>query len=364
MILSNVPLSYRGLVATLAALFGALCVVGRSPAVEPSGNHRIPAGALGYIHVNVGELDESPLFETLSRLNSRVQTEASAFSLSRLGLDLTTLSEVTFLFPSFDTCMRLQGENQPPFVLIATLSEAFQPETFASRMSAELKLTRDADNVLTNGRDKAFFVASDQTIVVGSPSSVDWWLSTRNGRESSRLAASRGAVAGQGQIAAGLDVTQVPSHFLSQLPSPIQSLSKAGALAVAIRLDDGLSIKTCAAFDTEDGARDCSQELRSLVEQGSAYLSVAEAQMKLGLKSPDATTEQALGVLMLLALTREGAAYLDQVQIEQAGGRVYADARLETSTSCLVMLALTGIRSIAKSGDPKFEAGVQELYAQ
>ena len=138
MVLSTVPLSQRGLVATPAALFAVLCAASHLPATEPSDCHQIPAGSLGYVHVQVTELDESPLFDTVRRLQNHIQTEASAFSLSRIGLDATKLSEVTFLFPSFDTCMRLQGDHQPYFVLIATLSEAFQPERFANRLSAEL----------------------------------------------------------------------------------------------------------------------------------------------------------------------------------------------------------------------------------
>jgi hypothetical protein len=361
MILSTVPLSQRGLVATLVALFAAFCVVSHLPATEPSGFHPIPAGSLGYVHVQVTELDESALFDAAGRLQRRVQTEASAFSLSRLGLDVTKLSEVTLLFPSFDICMRLQGEDQPPFVLIATLSEAFQPERFADRLSAELELTRDKNNVLTNGDDLAFFVASDRMVVVGSPTSVAWWLSTRDDRDSSRLAASSAAIAEPGQILAGLDATQVPGFFMNDLPAPIQSLSKATALTIGIRLDDGLSVKACVDFDNEDDAQYCGQELHALLEHGSNYLSVAETQMELGLKDPNASTEECLGFLVGLAYTRQVAAYLDEVQIEQAGGRVHAEARLETSTTSLTLLGLTAIRSIGTNASAEFEPIVEQL---
>jgi hypothetical protein len=360
MILSTLAPRPRGLTATPLALLAILCVVSRSHANEPSDCHRIPAGSAGYVHVRVSEIVEAPQFDAIKRLQSHVRSETTAFSLSRLGLDVTTLSEVTLLFPPYDFVMKRKSEN--PFVLVATLSDAFQPEQFASRLSAQLGLSRDTNNLLTNGRDLAFFVASDHTVALGSPAALNWWLSNRNGRDSSRLAASRAAMEGQGQILAGWDATQIPD-FSRDLPAPLQSLAKASDLAIAIRFDDGLSIRTSVAFDDEGAAKYCSQELQALVEQGSAYLSVAESKMELGLKNPNASTEEAFGAVVGLAFIREGAAHLDQVRIEQAGGRVDAEARLEASTTSLVLASLTAIRTIGRNAEAKFEAVAEQLDA-
>jgi hypothetical protein len=269
-------------------------------------------------------------------------------------LDATKLTELVFLF----------RDHQTPPVLIATMSEAFQPERFANRLASELALTRGANNVLTNGADRAFFVASDHTVVMGSPAAVAWWLAARDDHDSSRLEASRAAMAGQGQILAGFDVTQVPGDLRSQLPAPIQTLSKASEATMSIRLDEGLGINACLVFDDEGDAQRSSQELRHLIDQGRALLSVSGTQMELGLKNPDASTAEGFGALCALALIREGAAHIDQVQIEQAGGQILAEARLDMSTSSLVLLGLTAIRSLGANADAEFESVVEQQAAQ
>lgn len=187
-------------------------------------------------------LGKAPLFDTYRRMLSHVQTEASASSLSRIGLDATKLSELTFLFPSFDAYMRLQGASQTPYVVIATMSEAFEPERFVSRLAAEFGLMPGANNVLTNGNDWALVVASENTVVMGAPAAVTWWLSTRDDHSPSRLAESRADMAGHGQILAGFDATQIPQFLLSQLPAQLQSLSEASVATVGVRFDDGLAV--------------------------------------------------------------------------------------------------------------------------
>jgi len=362
MILSTAPLCRRVFVATLMGLFALFCTATHSPATEPSDHHQIPVGSLGYVHVQVAELYESPLFDTARRLQSRVQTEASAFSLSRFGLDATKLSELTFLFPPSATYIRLQGDHKTPFVLIATMSEPFQPERFANRLAAEWGLTRATNNVLTNSDDRAFFIASDHTVVMGAPAAVDWWLATRDDHDSSRLAASR-TLAGQGQILAGLDATQVPGLLLSQLPAPVQTLSKASVATIGVRLDGGLGIKACLVFDDEGDAQQSSQELHSLIDQGRTFLSVSATKMELSLKNPKAPISEGIGALAALALIREGAAHIDQVHIEQADGQIHAEARLEMSTTSLVML-LTAIRSLGRDANAEFESIVEQQDAQ
>ena len=363
MILSTAPLGSRGFVATLMGLVTVLGAATHLSATEPSDHHQIPAGSLGYAHVQVAELYESPLFDTARRLQSHVQTEASAFSLSRFGLDATKLSELTFLFPPSATYLRLQGDHKTPFVLIATMSEPFQPERFAHRLAAEWGLTRDTNKVLTNGDDRAFFVASDHTVVMGAPAAVDWWLATRDDHDSSRLAASRAALAGQGQILAGLDATQVPTLLLSQLPAPIQTLSKASVATIGVRLDGGLGIKACLVFDDESDAQQSSQELHALIDKGRTFLSVSATKMELSLKNPKAPISEGIGALAALALIREGAAHIDQVHIEQTDGQIHAEARVEMSTTSLVML-LTAIRSLGRDANAEFESIVEQQDAQ
>jgi hypothetical protein len=365
MILStSAQLCRRSFVASPMALVAVLFAATHLTATEPSGQHQIPVGSLGYVHVQVAELHESPLFDTCSKLLSHVQTEASAFSLSRIGLDATKLSELTFLLPSFDTYLQLQGNRQTPFVLIATMSEAFQPERFATRLATEFGLKQGMNTVLTNGNEWAFFVASDHTVVMGSPAAIDWWLSARGNYNPSRLAESRAAMAGQGQILAGCDVTQVPSRLRSQLPAPIQSLSKASVATISVRLDDGLGIKAGLVFDDEGDAQHASQELHFLIDRGRALLSIAATGMEHSLKNPNASVSEGIGALGGLALIREGAAHLDQVHIEQADGRIHAEARLDMPTTSLVMLGLTAIRSIGGDANPQFEPVVEQQAAK
>jgi hypothetical protein len=243
------------------------------------------------------------------------------------------------------------------------MSEPFQPERFANRLTAEWGLTRGTNNVLTNGDDRAFFVASDHTVVMGAPAAVDWWLATRDDHDSSHLAASRAALAGQGQILAGVDATQVPGLLLSQLPAPIQTLSKASVATIGVRLDGGLGIKACLVFDDEGDAQQSSQEIHALIDQGRTFLSVSATKMELSLKNPKAPISEGIGALAALALIREGAAHIDQVHIEQADGQIHAEARLDMSTTSLVML-LTAIRSLGANANAEFESVVEQQAAQ
>jgi hypothetical protein len=346
MIWTTSPLSHRGFVTSSIALIAVIGAASQLPASEPSDHHHIPVGSLGYVHVQVTELDESPLFDTISRLQSHVQVEATAFSLARIGLDATTVSELTFLFPSLDTC-----------VLIATLTEPFERERLYNRLTAGLRLTPGANNMLTNGHDQAIFVASDHTVVMGSPASIDWWLSARNSGTSSRLTASRVAAATQGQILAGFDATQVPKILLAQLPAPIQTLSKASVATGSVTLGDGMGINASLTFDDEVDAERSSQELNALVEQGRASLSALAAKLVLDNKNPNASAKEGLEALAMLALVREGAAHLAQVRIEHANAQVSAEASVDLS---MVLFGLTAIRSVGTHPNTQLQSDFQK----
>jgi hypothetical protein len=52
----------------------------------------------------------------------KAQTEASAFSLPRIGLHATKLSELTFLFPSSAIYIRLQGDHKTRVAPVGVLA--------------------------------------------------------------------------------------------------------------------------------------------------------------------------------------------------------------------------------------------------
>ena len=281
--------------AGLFVLLGvAVGTVQHLQAAEPNNAHSIPPESLAIVQIDVPDLCQSPNFAFLIQAARRVASETSDYSLTKLGIDVTTLTEVTVVVPPVDRIMEASASNRSPVVVAVTFAEPFRADVLMARLEKELDLVAVGNGMYHRADSLALFVASDQTLVAGSPTSLAWWLDARQQQGANHLVQALSETIPQGPIRVGCDLSGL-QPFVASLPRAMQKLFQAGVATAALDMDDKLTVELNFRYDSEADAQGAVQELGQLIAQGKALLTVAEIAAQRSLDDPDTSATDGLG---------------------------------------------------------------------
>lgn len=321
----------------------------------------IPGGSVAVIHVDTPALLASPKMSFLMELAGRVAPEASRFSLARLGVDATTLSDATLVFPDMATYMQASAAKTPPFVALLTFADGVRAEQLTAALRSEFGLQPADNGVLSNGDDFAILVGSDHMVVFGTPLTVEWWLAAREEQGPSKLANVLTDSADRGSVIAGLDLSQAPPLFLSLAPPQVQAVVQADLAVVSLDLEDKLTINLGLHYADDGEAAAAALNVEHLVAQGHTLLSAAEATAQGTINDAQSSLSDGAASLAALAMTRQGKEYLNGVQVAQQGSTLSVAAAVDNEITSTVMICLTAIQQIGQNANAQFESVADEI---
>lgn len=324
----------------------------------------IPPGSLAFIHIDAPEFYGSPSLKFLKEVAGRVSGETSWFSLARLGVDVTKLSEVTIVAPPWGQILATSAGDTPPLVFIANFANEFQAAEVVERLQSELGLASSENGVLSDNDKLALYVDSDQALVAGSPEGLAWWLGARKQSEDSKLAEALVGARNEAPVIAAVDVTQVPAWFSASLPAAASSLFDAHVITGSLAVDRKLALNLVLHFADESVAGESGQEMEAVVAHGKMLLSLAESATQQSLSNPELPTAEGFGTLAALAGIRQGQAYLDDVTVNQQGAAVRVAAKVHNEVTSTVMVCLTAISAIGAEANREFESIAEQLGNQ
>ena len=190
----------------LALAIGWLAATSAAFAGHPVATDVVPAGSAGYVHFYPQEIRNAPAMNLFHRLLEHVQDEASTLSLTRLGLDLTTLEQATVVFAPVEQLVNAQGE--PPCVVVATFAKPFRAEDLRRSIGSEWRDVGSHKRIVFENpaSDTSVHVFSETTLVLGPSSGVQWWMNTPGEEGRTSLASLLHNSFGHGHVLLGLHV--------------------------------------------------------------------------------------------------------------------------------------------------------------
>lgn len=288
----------------------------------------LPQGAFGYIHVQVDELREAPCLVLVSQLLRHVSTEASVWSTSRLGLDLTTLTDITVIVPPLQQVMAEQG-GEPAVCVVATFSKSFRLAEFAKQLPEGWQPSNEGERYYVRGTSEALHIVSNTCLVLGKPSAVKWWMGAEYEGEDGALTGLLQGSLEAGHILLGADLTQVPPDAFAAVPPAAQWLSKTTFAALDVVVDDDVTLAGYLYFNQEADAVEAHGQFSELISQGTQVLSHMENEAKPGLTDPSAPNAKVFDSLVQLATTRMLASMLEDIKVARDGESVTAQLSVD-----------------------------------
>lgn len=318
-------------------------------AVAPS---LLPDGTLGYLHVQVSELNGTVVGNFPAQLLGHVRDELAELTLKHFGLDVTHLTELTMIFPSFEQMAGDQG-SQMPYVLAATFDARFKPDDVFSSLSDDWTTGQIGKaSVVTNAGGITLYPASARTLLIGSQNAIQWWLQNRGQKGTSSLPSLLTESIGHGQIFLGLDLSLAPAEALEQLPPQAKVFASAGLACVTWNLSESFVTTVELGYPDSETAGKALQAANALRKQGSAILSFQEAEFERQVSADGATFDQSMEAVAALAFVRQAAAYLNDFEVTQNDAWLSADLTIEGDPSMAVVFGIAALGSAAQQGAP------------
>lgn len=318
-------------------------------AVAPS---LLPDGTLGYLHVQVSELNGTVVGNFPAQLLGHVRDELAELTLKHFGLDVTHLTELTMIFPSFEQMAGDQG-SQMPYVLAATFDARFKPDDVFSSLSDDWTTGQIGKaSVVTNAGGITLYPASARTLLIGSQNAIQWWLQNRGQKGTSSLPSLLTESIGHGQIFLGLDLSLAPAEALEQLPPQAKVFASAGLACVTWNLSESFVTTVELGYPDSETAGKALQAANALRKQGSAILSFQEAEFERQVSADGATFDQSMEAVAALAFVRQAAAYLSDFEVTQNDAWLSADLTIEGDPSMAVVFGIAALGSAAQQGAP------------
>ncbi len=337
------------LLATLAVGLVLPSAARASDAVAPS---LLPDGTLGYVHVQVSELNGTVVGNFPAQLLSHVRDELAELTLKHFGLDVTHLTELTMIFPAFEQ-MASDQTSQMPYVLAATFDARFKPDDVFTSLGEEWTAGQIGKaSVVTNANGITLYPASGRTLLIGSQNAVQWWLENRGQKGNSSLPNMLTESFGHGQIFVGFDLSLVPPQALEQLPPQAKVFASAGLASVTFNLSENFETTVELGYPDAQTAGKALQAANALRKQGSAVLSFQEAEFERQVGAEGATFDQSMEAIAALAFIRQAAAYLNDFEVTQNDAWLSADLTIEGDPSMAVVFGIAAIGSAAQQGAP------------
>jgi len=338
------------LVATTTAVL-TICSLGASWAwsAEAIGPSLLPGGAIGYLQVQVSELNDTSIAQFPGQLIGRVKNELSELSLKHIGLDVTQLTELTIIVPPFELLAQHNSEA-PPVVIAASFATRFNPQDVVNSLPEGWTPTAIGKaSVHTNEHGTTLYAATPRTLLFGSQSTISWWLENRNNQADSSLSELLRESIGNGQIFVGFDVTALPQDVVEQLPPNVQTFAKASAASATFDFSEEVAVSVDLGFEARATAQKALQEVKTLRQQGHALVSFQEAEFLRQLAADDVTVDESMEAIAGLAVVRQAAAYLDSVEVSEADGWLSLELKVEHDPSYLIVATLAAIGSAQNS---------------
>ncbi|MCA9150839.1 MAG: hypothetical protein KDA92_16120 [Planctomycetales bacterium] len=313
----------------------------------------IPTGSIAYFQVQVGELNQTPFARFPAELIGRVREELANLTVHNFGVDVTQLSEVTFVIPS-PAVFQPQNSNDPPFVFACTFANRFNPNDVANNLPEGWEATAlGNETIYADNSGDGFYVASPRTLIFGQTEVIAWWVEAHKQEQDSRLPELLRESLGTGQMFFGADFSTIPQEALQSLPPQIATLLQAELASVTLDLRNELTLTVDLGYQNDRAAKQARQELLSLKKQGRALLQYQEAEFQRQLTDANNDLDASMEALGGLAVIRQGIAYLEELKLTQQ------DAWISTSVSAdpvpLMFLSALGAYGAAEQQGNAYE---------
>lgn len=323
-------------------------------AEDPEANELLPKGTLGYIHIEVKELQDIPQLDVVKQLLSKVNAEASLLSSNRLGLDVTSLADVTVVLPTFEQFMA--NTDDPPICAVANFDKTFRVSHLAKKLKEHAWEAKQFQNqTIFENDEAALFVESNSRLVLGTKDSVRWWMTTDAEEGNWTLTQMMDNSFEAGEILVGVDLRAIPKPMFAMLPEQAKMLSETDFVSLIVDVDDDINLSAVLNFADTDSVSPAKRKLDELLEQGTEFLAETESQMQEMVSGPNSDVDDAIGGLVGLAFVRQVAEGIENIEISEESQYVSVSAALDYN----LIYATLGTVGIAQLGTA--EANFQEI---
>ena len=327
---------------------------------DPEANELLPKGSLGYIHIEVKEIQDIPQLDVVKQLLSKVNAEASLLSSNRLGLDVTSLTDVTVVLPTFEQFMA--STQDPPICVVANFDKTFRVSNLAKKLKQQSWEVKNFQNqTIFENDESALLVESNSRLVLGTKDSVRWWVSTETEEGNWTLTQMMDNSFDAGEILFGVDLRAIPKSMFAMLPQQAQMLSKTDFVSLIVDIDDEINLNAVLNFPETDSVGPAKNELDGLIRQGTEFLAETEAEMQEMVNSRDSKIDDAIGGLVGLAFIRQVAEGIENIEISQESQYVSVSVSVDYN----LLYATLGTAGLAQLGaeEARFEDIADQLNA-
>lgn len=262
----------------------------------------IPEGTTAFVHVNVESLRYTSEFSIAEKLLTHVDTEASIASVSTLGLDVTTLRDITVLVPPFTGDLNSQ---RPDFCASFRFSKSFRAGEVRSRLSDDWKAVQAGrDTIFVHADSTCLHLSSNKSLLIGSQQAVRWKMAQEETPESFLSSIYDDSIE-YAHVICGVDLRDVPAEVISAVVPGNQLSFKPTYLALDVTLEDELLLDGYVFCDNNQQAVEATALMKSFVQMGIDFLVVAEEQHKTLVQSPVHSLQDTVQQLALIGVIRE-----------------------------------------------------------
>ncbi|MFK7768598.1 MAG: hypothetical protein AB8B55_15350 [Mariniblastus sp.] len=310
----------------------------------------VPSNAAAFVYLDVIGLTKTPDFALPSQLFAGIRTEADQEFLRHTGLRITDLRDATYVVPDLVSMLDSPSE--------------FGLGLFTFAQPLERKLIEDSlpsswETTETDGRkiyvDRAsglaIFLASPNTVSLGTEKGVRWFFNNRRNLSDSGIQPLLSKTFGQ--ITMGVNATTIPKQFKSFVPPEASPLADIETAVIGFDFSNGIATKAEFKFPSSEEASKATEFAKARIMDAKGMLSELEYQNVSILKSGTPDLETAMTPLGFLAMTRFGQKALDETNLNQSGDTVHAGISIEGFNGQFVCVtafsAITAIGSIAES---------------
>ena len=326
---------------------------------DENGTPVLPTGSLGYVHLQLDEMSETPQARVFNQLLSHVAAESSLLSIEKLGLDVTSVTDLTLVVPPFNQLLEATGSGDYPMVVLARFSKSFRSRQLGSHLAGWSPQSVGNNGMYVREDGAALHIASNRMLVIGTSAAVQWWLQSESQEGSGTLTQLLVNSESGGQLLFGLDLQQIPNPMVQQLLPLASWVADADFASLDIVLDDTIALNGYLEFGSEEQAKTASDELLKLGRLGLEELAKIEADLKPQVRQGD--TGSAVSSLFALALLRQCAESLEDVEVSHDEVNAMVSAELDAHLLFMTAFGAVGVAEIGRQGNADFESVVEQL---
>ena len=198
---------------------------------------------------------------------------------------------------------------------------------------------------------------SNNTLVVGSPSAVQWYV--EQGPGDNDLTEFLEQAREGAHVSVSIDLRNIPAEAYAELPEPVQVLSGAQFVQFESVLNEGITLNSYLFCQNEQDAASRLDKVKAYFTAGIDQLVTQDDQLSEaidGSPSLDSSVES----LALLAVIRESVEVLEDTEFKRDGGLAWVSMSVDTGWLAGIAV-VTAIGTAADSAEATFQEIGEQL---